>query len=138
MTSYYRLTICNRFNLRSKTPNFIPIYFHNLSAYDQAYIIGNLHVLKGCETHIIPANKERFISISVRVNNIWLRFLDSYRMMPESLEKLVNNQPEQELVESKKIVPTNATDLVRSKGIYPYDYVSSEKVFSETKLPGKA
>ena len=78
MTSYYRLTICNRFNLRCKTPNFIPIYFHNLSAYDQAYIIGNLHVLKGCETHIIPANKERFISISVRVNNIWLRFLDSF------------------------------------------------------------
>lgn len=137
VTSKFRYSLCNRCNLRCKPPNFIPIWIHNLSHYDQAFIISNLNVLKGCEIKMIPSNKEKMIAILVNVGKVWLRFLDSYKMMSASLDELSKNLPSECLIASSKLVPAEHTDLISRKGCYCYDYVTSEDKFSETRLPPK-
>lgn len=71
-TSKFRHSLCSRCNLRCKPPNVIPVWLHNLSNYDQAFIVSNLDVLKGCEVRIIPSNKEKMIAISIQIANIYL------------------------------------------------------------------
>lgn len=72
-------------------PNFIPIFFHNLSNYVAYFIIQGLNF----EIKIIQQNKEKYISITkeININNrkIKLRFLDSFKFMSSSLEKLASN-----------------------------------------------
>lgn len=137
ITGEFRYSLCNRCNLRCQPPNFIPIWIHNMSSYDQAFIITNLNVLKGCEVSMIPSNKEKMIAISVKVGKIWLRFLDSYRMMSASLDELTKNLPRSDLITSSKLVPPEHFDLIKRKGVYCYDYVTSEDKFLETSLPPK-
>lgn len=137
ITGRYRHCLCNRCNLRCQTPNFIPVYLHNLSNYDQAFIVKNLATLKGCEVKVIPSNTEKFISISVRIGKMWIRFLDSYRLMSDSLARLTDNLSASELVESSKLVPATNVDIIKRKGVYPYDYVTSLDVFKEEQLPPK-
>lgn len=137
ITGTYRQTLCNRCNLRCQVPNFIPVYFHNFSGYDQAFIIKNLNCLKGCEVKVLPSNSEKYISVSVRVGRMWIRFLDSYRLMAESLADLAAGLAEVELVESSKLVPADQLHLIKHKGMYPYDYVTSPAVFDEPQLPAR-
>ena len=55
----------------------------------------------------------------------YLRFIDSYKMMNSSLEKLV------------EILPDTQFDalLLQQKGYYPYSYVCDRTKFSEQSLP---
>lgn len=137
LNSRFRSSKCARCNLKCKTPTFIPVWIHNMSNYDQAFIISNLNVLKGCEIRVIPSNTEKMISISVKIDKIWLRFVDSYRMMSASLHELTQNLPHDQLVESSKLVPPEHVQLIRRKGVFPYDYITTEERFLETSLPPK-
>ena len=79
--------ICN-INVKQKSSSFVPIFFHNFSGYDchlifeelstQAY---NLKLAK----KIIPKSLENYVSVQVGC----LRFLDSYRFLSSSLQKLI-------------------------------------------------
>ncbi|XP_054268212.1 uncharacterized protein LOC128990026 [Macrosteles quadrilineatus] len=135
ITGQFRYTLCSLCNTRCQLPNFIPIYFHNLSSYDEAFIIKNLAVLPNSEIKVIPSNSERFISISIKIGRMWLRFLDSFRLMADSLANLASYLTPTELVESSKLVPEQHVELIQRKGIYPYDYVKDFAVFSEEALP---
>lgn len=72
-------------------PNLIPIFFHILSNYVAHFIIQGLNL----EIKIIQQNKEKYISITKEINindrKIKLRFLDSFKFMSSSLEKLASN-----------------------------------------------
>lgn len=48
------------------------VYFHNLSSYDQAFIISNLSVLDSARVQAIPYNSEKFISFSILIDGIFL------------------------------------------------------------------
>lgn len=133
----YRHTLCQICNLRCLQPNYIPIYFHNFSRYDQFFVLNSLTALKGCEIKVIPSGGEKFTSVSVKVGRIWLRFLDSYRMLESSLSELASNLKASQLIEASKLVHADYIDLITRKGVYPYDYVTSESVFDETSLPDK-
>ena len=95
-------------NLKRRTVNYIPVVAHNLSNYDLHHICKNLHFFsEDCRVQVIPLNDEKYVSLSIGVKvdtyidsrgvekNVYeyLRFIDSYRFMASSLEKLVSFLP---------------------------------------------
>lgn len=86
--------------------------------------------------NIVPTTAETYIVFSKNVKNVNFQFLDSYRFMPASLEKLVNNLQDSQMVHtSKAFLDYNQFSLMRQKGIFPYEYITSQSVLNETKLP---
>jgi len=108
-----------------KLPKFFPIFFHNLSAYDAHLFMKELLKIPG-EISIIPLNKEFYISISKKIyinpNEILeLRFLDSFRFMPSSLDSLASYLKEKNLTTIKSFfTDSNKFQMVKSKSIFPY------------------
>lgn len=71
-------------------------------------------------------------------NKIKLRFIDSYRFMPESLQKLASYLSKDEFGITKKVwseLDDEKFELITEKGKYPYDYMDSLAKFTETSLP---
>jgi len=67
-----------------------------------------------------------------------LRFLDSFRFMPSSLDKLSKNLQRDQFVNLKKYFGDEKKfDLVRRKGVFLYDYVDGLEKLKEEKLPPK-
>ena len=100
LTGKYRGAAHNDCNLNYKTPEFIPVIFHNLSSYDSHLFIKKL----GGKLTCIPSNEEKYISVSkeIKVGEYTkkdgktrevkrkLRFIDSFRFMGRSLEDLTD------------------------------------------------
>ena len=149
-TSKYRGAAHNKCNLKFKKPKFIPVVFHNLSNYDAHLFIKNLGYSSG-NINCIPNNEEKYINFtkSVIVGNYVgkkgevknkthdLRFIDSYKFMTASLDKLVSNLPETAFKNIKRYYTGDKFNLLRRKGVYPYDYMDSIERFEENKLPPK-
>ena len=90
-------------------------------------------------------NSETFISFSVkykvgeyttkqgetRNKYFELRFLDSLRFMNSSLDALVKNLTNHPILESK----FERNELLKEKGVFPYEYLDSFEKLKETKLP---
>ena len=98
----------NNCSLKYKTPDYIPIVFHNLSGYDAHLFIKELgRRFNKNDIGVIAENKEKYISFNVKINvklagvkykdgtqvykNIQLRFIDSCRFMASGLDKLASN-----------------------------------------------
>ncbi|XP_061712768.1 uncharacterized protein LOC133521721 [Cydia pomonella] len=124
-----------------KTPRFVPIFLHNLSNYDAHFIVHALNFDEG-EISIIPQNKEKYISFSkkIRINRqeISLRFLDSFKFMSESLDKLAHNLEINQFIELRKQFPLqdDFKRLIR-KGVFPYEMIKSYDSLNATSLPTK-
>ena len=144
-------------NLKYKVPRVIPVVFHNGSAYDNHFIIGQLAKDYNGYFSCIGENTEKYISFSITIikehgnkgkkkkpDAYTLRFIDSYRHMQSSLAKLVDN-----LVEPGKNIPVQVLQerfpntyklshnndvkfkLLLRKGVYPYEYMVTWKTFNE-------
>ncbi|XP_048478608.1 uncharacterized protein LOC119690408 isoform X2 [Plutella xylostella] len=122
-------------------PRFLPVFLHNLSNYDAHFIVHALNFDSG-KIDIIPQNKEKYISFSkqIKVNNhnVSLRFLDSFKFMASSLDKLAQNLRSDQFNELKRVFPKE-DDFKRliKKGIYPYEYTTSFDSLKCTSLPDK-
>jgi len=85
LSGQYRQALCNVCNLKLQTPNFIPVFFHNLSNYDAHLIVTEL----GHDTqaiNVIPNSEEKYISFSKYVSNTFsMRFIDTFRFMASGL-----------------------------------------------------
>nr|XP_036673678.1 probable DNA polymerase [Drosophila suzukii] len=142
LTGKYRGVALNNCNLNYKLATFFPIFFHNLSAYDAHLFMKELLKIPG-EISIIPLNKEFYISISKKIyinpNEILeLRFLDSFRFMPSSLDSLASYLKEENLTTIKSFfTDSNKFQMVKSKGIFPYSYLNSFERLSDTQLPSR-
>ena len=55
----------------------------------------------------------------------YLKFVDSFRFMSSSLEALVKNLDKDQCKNLKKFFDDRQADLLKRKGVYPYDYVHS-------------
>ena len=62
-------------------------------------------------------------------------FIDSMLFMNSSLDKLVKNLNDFEYLSG--VFKGEQLDLLKQKGVYPYEYMNSFKRFKEDKLPGK-
>ncbi|KAL4088527.1 hypothetical protein QTP88_023621 [Uroleucon formosanum] len=153
LTGEYRGAAHSICNLNYQNPRFITIVFHNLSGYDAHLFIkefGN----DNKRIKLIPNNEEKYISLSKMMPRkvtrkgkeiviyTELRFIDSFKFLPSSLNKLTNNlrndsklNLRNKFKELSKYFPEEHLDLVTRKLAYPYEYMDCEEKFNETCLP---
>lgn len=138
-TGKYRGPAHNECNQNYKDTKIIPVLFHNFSHYDAHYIVKALISLnKTKDVQVIANNEETliFCTISFPNCNFKIRFMDSFRFMPESLSALSNNlQPSMKRHLRAFFRRDQDFNLVSRKGIYPYEYMDSLGRLVETELP---
>ena len=104
----------------------------------------------------IPNNEEKYISFAkdIEVDRFMkkdektgedkevivkreIRFIDSFKFMASSLDRLVANLDESAFKCVKKFFSGEQFDLVRRKGVYPYDNLDGLSKFQDTEIPPK-
>ena len=87
-------------------------------------------------------NHSKWVSISIKKLekampiNRELRFLDSFRFLPSSLDKLASNLTSDKLHNLRNCYPEeNEFKLLQNKGLYPYDYIDDETKLSSEQIP---
>jgi len=87
-------------NLANSVPEFIPIYAHNSSKYDSHFLIKNLNKFidveeEEVELEIVPKTAEEYLSVTKSYvfdcRIVKIRFLDSCKFLPVSLDTLSSN-----------------------------------------------
>ncbi|KAE9523040.1 hypothetical protein AGLY_016671 [Aphis glycines] len=121
LTGEYRGAAHSICNLTYKNPTFIPIVCHNLSGYDAHLFIkqfGN----DNNDITLIPNNEEKYISFSKIIERTKyikgeeiilkteLRFIDSFKFLSSSLDKLTNNLEKHQFKDLKHEM--NIEDLI--------------------------
>ena len=77
---------------------------------------------------------ERYMAFSVGQ----LQFLDSFQFMSKSLHELAKTLNTEDFTHLKNHFPdNNQFNLMKKKGIYPYDHMSNVDKFQETSLPSQ-
>ena len=74
-----------------------------------------------------------------------IKYIDSLNFMSASLAELANNLPADQLTSVRKFIEEmypqlnsdEAFDLLRRKGVYPYDWMDDLSKMSETSIPNK-
>nr|DAC81331.1 TPA_asm: PolB [Megastigmus wasp adintovirus] len=125
-------------NLNYQDSRIIPVVFHNLSGYDAHFIINDISNHFPGRVELLPLTKEKYIAFTKHVENspIKFRFIDSFRFMAASLEKLASYLSEYKILQSVfSNVEKEKVELLTKKGIFPYEYVDSMEKLQETKLP---
>ena len=146
-TGKYRGAAHNECNLRCRKPRVLPVIFHNLQGYDAHLFIKELAKIPG-KLDCIPSTEEKYISFSKHVKvgefkgvsgkmidiTFEIRFIDSFKFLQTSLANLVSNLQSTDFINTRRKFKQH-TEMLTRKGVYPYDYVSNLKKFSETQLP---
>ena len=136
LTGAYRGAAHNKCNLRlhfkgkkAKGSNIeVPVVFHNLRGYDAHLIAPALGRHPG-RINVIANNMTKYISFSLGK----LRFIDSLQFMSASLEKLVANLPSDAFTNLE--AHTVHSDLLKRKGVFPYDHFDGPARLVEKDLP---
>jgi len=146
-TGIYHGATHNKCNLLYQEPQHTPVIFHGLSGYDTHLFIKNLwgrSPKTPGRLNCLPKTEENYISFSKKIydkeqekEKIDIRFIDSFRFLQSSLEKLVNNLEKEQFTHLKKIFDEEACKLLRRKGVFPYDWFNSLSKFNDTQLPPK-
>ncbi|VDI81357.1 Hypothetical predicted protein [Mytilus galloprovincialis] len=136
ITGKYRGAAHFKCNLAFQLPKFVPIVFHNLSGYDAHLFVKELG-FNGGQINCIPNTDKKYISFSKKVGPIEMRFIDSCRFMPNSLDTLVKNLMKDQFKNTKEVFNNEHYELLLRKGVYPYEYMDSPEKLMETKLPFK-
>ena len=84
------------------------------------------------KVNVTPNGMERYISFTVDNKVI---FIDIMLFMNSSLDKLIKNL--NDLKYLNKVFNEEQLELVKQKGIYPYEYMNNFKRFKENCLPDK-
>ncbi|KYN27932.1 hypothetical protein ALC57_02658 [Trachymyrmex cornetzi] len=100
----------SNYNLNYKNSFNIPVVFNNLSGYDAYFIIKEIAVYDG-NVDLLPITKEKYISFTKHVdstkdkneknfrkNCVKLRFIDFFKFLSTSLDKLVSSLDKQRYV----------------------------------------
>ncbi|HYT42363.1 MAG TPA: DNA polymerase [Methylomirabilota bacterium] len=132
----YRGAAHNDCNQNYKLSRIVPVYFHNLSHYDAHFIVKALIRLKDSNNiKMVASNEETLIYCTLYYPEykITLQFVDSYRFMPDSLDRLGKNLDPSMKVILRSFFPRDEDfQLVCQKGIYPYDYVKDSECLDTT------
>ncbi|XP_036148161.1 uncharacterized protein LOC118647413 [Monomorium pharaonis] len=147
LTGKYRGPAHSNCNLNYKNSFFIPIVFHNLSGYDSHFIIKEIATAFEGGVSLLPITKEKYISFTKTVEDtteedsrkhIQLRFIDSYRFLNTSLDKLASylNTDKLKIVRSEFLnLSSEEFSLLTRKGVFPYEYVDCADKLQDTCLP---
>ena len=144
ITGKYRGSAHNTCNLRlqiSSEKIKIPVIFHNLIGYDGHLIIEGMgDIIKEKKEReeeplnidVIASNAEKYITFNIGKH---LKFIDSYQFMASPLANLAKNLPAEKYIYTSEAFSGEKLDLMKAKGVYPYDYMDSFERFSEKQLP---
>ena len=149
LTGKYRGAAHNKCNLQYRRPKFIPVVFHNLSGYDSHLFIKNLGVTEG-NINCIPNNEEKYISFSkdivvgeytnknekVIAIKQQLRFIDSFKFVASSLDKLVENLDKHCCVNTGKFYKGKQLSLLMRKGVVFSRILESRVTFDDVTERG--
>ncbi|CAH1982208.1 unnamed protein product [Acanthoscelides obtectus] len=117
-TGKYRGAAHSKCNLNYKTPNYIPIFFHNLKNYDAHLFIKHL-AMNQEQIKVIPQSFERYVSFTklVPVDKyisqegkqktvfLQMRFIDSYKFLSSKLETLASFLSAEQCRTVRKVFP---------------------------------
>ena len=119
---------CN-INVKQKDSNFIPFSIHSFSNYDCHVFFKSFVDLKKHEVkfNIIPKTNQEYIVL----NYGCIRFIDSYRILSEKLDKLSKNLDEDDFKNLKKEVP-DKWQYLNKKLAYPYQNFNSIDDYQKT------
>ena len=124
---------------------------HKLSNYDLHHVCLFIHKFTpGCKIEVIPTTDEKYITLTIGIpvrnyqdkNRVtktvfeYLRFIDSFRFMASSLEKLASYLPKEKfeiLDNCFADYPETDRDLLHQKGYYPYSYFDDFNKFQEKR-----
>ncbi|KYN18338.1 hypothetical protein ALC57_09351 [Trachymyrmex cornetzi] len=125
--------------------------FHNLSGYDAHFIIKEIATAYDGHVELFPITKEKYISFTKHVDNtkdknknhfqkncIKLRFIDSFKFLSTSLEKLASylDKNKLQIVRSEfSTLSDEKFELLTRKGVFPYEYVDCVEKLQDTRLP---
>ena len=116
-------------NANFKISKKVPVVFHNLKGYDGHLImrgLSNFNVVIE-----VPCGLEKYMAIIVNRN---LVFIDSMQFMNCSL---VSNLVDKDFKHLLRKFSGERLELVKEKGVYPYEYMNSFEKFDECELPNK-
>ena len=145
ITGKYRGAACDKCNLRMRVPKFVPILFHNLEGYDSHLFVKSLGLEEG-DIKCIPKTDEKYISFSKnipmesekeKVICLEKRFLDSLKFTLKSLDALVKTLGKDQFGTLTNQMPKESLDLLKQKGVFPYEYMDDFSKLSVKSLPPK-
>ncbi|KYN10461.1 hypothetical protein ALC57_17400, partial [Trachymyrmex cornetzi] len=138
-------------NLNYKNSFNIPVVFHNLSGYDAHFIIKEIATAYEGQVDVLPITKEKYISFTKHVdstkdkntnhfrkNCVKLRFIDSFKFLSASLDKLASylDKDKLKIVRSEfSTLSDGKLELLTRKGVFPYEYVDYVEKLQDTRLP---
>ncbi|XP_060580207.1 uncharacterized protein LOC132736990 [Ruditapes philippinarum] len=131
ITGKFRGSAHSECNINFILTRKIPVIFHNLRGYDSHFIMQQIGKFEK-KIDVIPNNMEKYMAFMI--SN--LIFIDSFQFMSQSLDNLVKNIPEFKFLPQEFDDLLNY-DLLKTKGVYPYDFMDSFEKFEETKLPSQ-
>ena len=105
--------------------------FHNLRGYDSHLIFKELSKFD-VKINLIPNGLEKYMAFTLNKN---LVFIDSMLFMNSSLDKLVKHLTDKDCKYLSEVFSGEKLELIKKKGVYPYEYFNSFKKFNESKLP---
>ena len=105
--------------------------FHNLRGYNSHLIFKELNKFD-CKISVIPNGLEKYTIFTLNNNIV---FIDSMLFLNSSLDKLAKNLSDEDFKYLSEEFRGEKLELVKKKGIYPYEYFDSFKNFKETNLP---
>ncbi|XP_018404835.1 PREDICTED: uncharacterized protein LOC108781382 [Cyphomyrmex costatus] len=146
LTGRYRGPAYSNCNLNYKDSRCIPVVFHNLTGYDAHFIIKEIATAYEGHVDLLPITKEKYISFTKHVDNtiddkkncIQLRFIDSYRFLASSLDKLSSFLSKDKLRVLRREFSHSSEEnfnLLTRKGIFPYEYIDYSEKLNESSLP---
>ena len=84
---------------------------------------------------VIPNGLEKYMAFTMNRN---LVFIDSMQFMNSILDSLAKNLMSEDFEYLSEEFSGGQLGLVKEKGVYPYEYMNSFKIFNEDKLPDKS
>ena len=118
-------------NINLKISKKVLVRFHNLKGYNSHLIFKELSKFD-CKISVISNGLEKYMSFTLN-NNI--AFIDSMLFMNSTFDKLVRNLSDSDFKYFSEVFIGEKLELVKKKGVYPYEYFNRFKKFKESKLP---
>ena len=121
------------FNTNLKLTKKIPVIFRNLRGYDSHLIIKEIGKFD-VKVSAIPNGSQKCMAFTINTN---LVFIESIQFMNSSLDSFVKNLSDNDFKYLSEEFSGEFLELVKQKGVYPYEYMDCFKKFSENKLPDR-
>ena len=109
------------------------VMFHNLRGYGSFLIMQEIGK-SDVKISVIPNELEKYMAFTINNN---LVFIDSIQFINSGLDALVKNLTDNDFKYLSQEFNGEQSNLVKQKGVYPYEYMNSFKKVSEDKLPDR-